>query len=247
ADLAFFRRDDAGTVGADEPRLRARQRALHPHHVEDRNPLGDADHQRNLGVDRLENGVGGERRRHIDHARYGAGLGDAFAHRVEHRQVEVDGAAFARRHAADHLGAVGDRLFGMERALRAGEALAHHLGVLVHQDAHHAASFTAFTTFCAASPRSSAETMARPDLANISLPCLTLVPSSRTTSGTSSEISCAAATMPSAITSQRMMPPKMLTRMPSTLGSDRISVNATVTRSLSAPPPTSRKFAGLPP
>jgi len=42
-----------------------------------------------------------------------------------------------------------------------------------------------------------------------------------------------------------MIPPKMLTSIPSTLGSLRISLNAVVTRSLVAPPPTSRKFAGL--
>ena len=41
-----------------------------------------------------------------------------------------------------------------------------------------------------------------------------------------------------------MMPPKMLTRMPSTFGSDRMILNAAVTRSLVAPPPTSRKLAG---
>jgi hypothetical protein len=42
-----------------------------------------------------------------------------------------------------------------------------------------------------------------------------------------------------------MMPPKMLTRMPSTLGSDSDDLEAAVTRSLVAPPPTSRKLAGL--
>ena len=66
------------------------------------------------------------------------------------------GAAFAGRGAADHLGAVGDRLFGMEGAVLAGEALADDLGVLVDEDGHHAAFFTAATIFCAASSRSSA-------------------------------------------------------------------------------------------
>ena len=45
-------------------------------------------------------------------------------------------AALARRDAADHLGAVGDRLLGVERALLAGEALADDLGVLVDEDGH---------------------------------------------------------------------------------------------------------------
>jgi hypothetical protein len=46
------------------------------------------------------------------------------------------GAAFAGRGAADHLGAVGDRLLGMERAVLAGEALADDLGVLVDENGH---------------------------------------------------------------------------------------------------------------
>ena len=66
ADLAFVRRDDTGAVGSDQPRLRARKRALHLDHVEHRNALGDADDQRQFGVDRLQNGVGRVGRRHVD-------------------------------------------------------------------------------------------------------------------------------------------------------------------------------------
>ena len=75
----------------------------------------------------------------------------------------MGGAALARRHAAHHLGAVGDRLLGMEGALRAGEALADDLGVLVDQDGHQFASLTALTIFSAASARFSAEVIFRPD------------------------------------------------------------------------------------
>jgi hypothetical protein len=53
--------------------------------------------------------------------------------------------------------------------------------------------------------------------------------------------------MPSAMVSQRTMPPKMLTRMALTLEEDRISLKARDTRSAVAPPPTSRKLAGSPP
>ena len=73
----------------------------------------------------------------------------------------------------------------------------------------------------------------------------TLLPSSRTTSGSFKPVSFTAATMPVAMTLQSMMPPKMFTRMPFTFGSLRMILNAAVTCSLLAPPPTSRKFAGL--
>src|SRR5204862_514415 len=93
-------------------------------------------------------------------------------------------------------------------------------------DRRQAATFcTSATIFFAASPRSFAGTMARPELARMSLPCCTLVPSRRTTSGTERFTSFAAATMPSAMMSQRMMPPKMLTRMPFTAGSLRMILN----------------------
>src|SRR5580693_5357658 len=156
-------------------------------------------------------------------------------------------AALARRGAADHLRAVVERLLGMERAVLAGEALANHAGLLVDQDGHQFASRTALTIFWAASSRSSAAITLRPDSVMIVLPSSTLVPSSRTTSGIFNPTSCTAAITPSAMTSQRMMPPKMLTRMPFTCGSAVMILNAAVTLSLEAPPPTSRKFAGLSP
>ncbi len=85
-------------------------------------------------------------------------------------------------------------------------------------------------------------------------PASTFVPSRRTTSGTLKPIEpsgflnfVAALMMPCAITSHRMMPPKMLTSTPLTLGSDRMIPKASVTASSVAPPPTSRKFAGSPP
>ena len=78
----------------------------------------------------------------------------------------------------------------------------------------------------------------------MALPSATLVPSSRTTSGTLRPTSFTAAMTPSAMMSHFMMPPKMLTRMPFTAGSAVMILKAAVTFSLVAPPPTSRKFAG---
>src|SRR6201994_1940149 len=237
ADLAFAGGHDARAVRPDQARLRTLQRALHPHHVEHRDALGDADDQRDLGIDRLTDRVGGARRRHVDHGCIRAGLLPCFLDGVEHRQAEMGRAAFARRGAADHLGAVGDRGLRMEGAVLAREALADDLGVLVDQDGHHAAPLMALTIFCAASSRSSAEVTLSLESAMIFLPRSTFVPSSRTTSGTLRPDSLTAATTPSAITSQRMMPPKMLTRMPFTWWSDVMILNAAATLSLVALPP----------
>src|SRR5262249_47183066 len=205
------------------------------------------DDERDFRLDRLADRVGRARRRHVDHARVAAGLVLRLRDGVEHRQIEMERAAFARRGAADHLCAVGDRGFRMERAVLAGEALGDDLGVLVDQDGHHAVLFTALTIFCAASSRSSAKVTLSLESAMIFLPTSTLVPSSRTTSGTLRPASLTAATTPSAITSHFMMPPKMLTRMPFTFGSAVMILKAAATFSLLAPPPTSRKFAGASP
>ena len=70
--------------------------------------LGDAHDQLDAGVGRLEDGIRGARRRHVDHAGGGAGRAHRVLHRVEHRQAEVPLAAAPGRDAADQLGAVGE-------------------------------------------------------------------------------------------------------------------------------------------
>ena len=40
-------------------------------------------------------------------------------------------AAFTGRYPTNHLGAVSDRLLGVERTLTAGETLADHFGVFI--------------------------------------------------------------------------------------------------------------------
>src|SRR3546814_17553981 len=93
------------------------------------------------------------------------------------------GAPLAGGHAAGHPGAVGDRLLGVEGALRAGEALADYLGVLDDQTGHQAASRTALTTFSAPSASLSAQTIGRSGAARSFLPSSPLVPSRSTTRG----------------------------------------------------------------
>jgi len=103
------------------------------------------------------------------------------------------------------------------------------------------------TTLFAASAMLSAEMIGSPESLRIFLPRSSLVPFMRTTRGTESFTSRAAATMPLAMVSHFMMPPKMLTRIALTLGFFSMILKASVTFSGVAPPPTSRKLAGLPP
>src|SRR3546814_20686736 len=69
-------------------------------------------------------------------------------------------------------------------ALRKRQAAVPSPFPLGGEEKYHAAFFTSATIFFAASPRSLAATIGRPELARISLPCWTFVPSRRTTSGT---------------------------------------------------------------
>ena len=119
ADLAFVRRHHARAVRPDQARASSLQRALDLDHVEHRDALGDADDQRDLGIDRLQDRVGGAGRRHVDDAGVGAGRRLRLGDGVEDRQAEVRSVPpLPGDDAADHLGAVGDRLLGMEGALR---------------------------------------------------------------------------------------------------------------------------------
>src|SRR5262249_41348827 len=67
ADLAFARGHHPGAVRADQAGGGAAEVALDLDHVGHRDALGDGDDQRDLGLDRLADRVGGAGRRHINH------------------------------------------------------------------------------------------------------------------------------------------------------------------------------------
>ena len=67
---------------------------------------------------RLENGVGGVRRRHENDRGIRVGLARRFGDGVEHRHVVVQRAALAGRDAGDDLGAVSDHLLRVEACPR---------------------------------------------------------------------------------------------------------------------------------
>jgi hypothetical protein len=55
---------------------------------------------------------------------------------IENWKIQMGLAAFTGGNTADHLSAIGDRLFGMKRALTAGKSLTDDFGIFVDEDCH---------------------------------------------------------------------------------------------------------------
>jgi hypothetical protein len=123
ADLALAGGDDAGAVGTDEAHRFVLEIVLHPHHVHDRNALGDADDQGHFGVGRFHDGVGGKGRGHENHAGVGAGNFDGIGDRIENGNIVHLLAALSGGHAGNHLGAVFNACAGMELAFFSSNTL----------------------------------------------------------------------------------------------------------------------------
>ena len=136
ADLALTRRNNPGAVGADQATVLFFQDGLDPHHVQHRDAFGDTDHHPDARIGRLKDGVGGKGRRHVDHAGVGAGLRDGVRYGVEDGAIQMGLAASPGRDSSHYLRSVFNALFGMKRALLAGESLADDPGVFVDEYAH---------------------------------------------------------------------------------------------------------------
>jgi hypothetical protein len=99
-------------------------------------PLGDADHRADPGVDGLVDGIRGEASRDEDHRGVGAGLRDGLRDGVEDRDALELGATLAGSDTRDHLRAVRPVPEGVERALAPGRPLHDEPCVLIDDDRH---------------------------------------------------------------------------------------------------------------
>ena len=136
ADFALTRGDHARAVRPDQAGFATGQRTLDAHHVQDGNALRNAHGQFDFGVNRLQNRVGSEWWRHVNCAGVGASGFLGLCNRVEHRAIQVRGAALAWADPTNDVGAIGNGLLAMERALLTGETLGDDLGVFVNQNCH---------------------------------------------------------------------------------------------------------------
>ena len=96
--------------------------------------LGQTYDQANTGVGGFHDGIGGKARRHGDQADIGVGGCYSHAHGIEDGLAFEPLAAFARRHAANHVRAIFHHQLGMKAALPPGYALHQHLGVAIDEN-----------------------------------------------------------------------------------------------------------------
>src|SRR5918998_1817694 len=135
-DVGLLRREHAGAVRANERRVLHLEVIGYPHHVVDRDALGYAADGRELRVQRLEDGVGGEGRGDEDHARVRPGLLDGLLDRVEDRHALVLLSTLARRHPRDHVRTALEHPPRVEGALPARYALHQQPRLGVHEYGH---------------------------------------------------------------------------------------------------------------
>jgi hypothetical protein len=108
------------------------------------------------GGDGLEDGVGRERRRHVDDRGVGAGGLHRVGDGVEDGHVSELLAALAGGDAADHVGAVGEHLLAWNVPAEPVMPWQMRRVSLRDPDGHRSGSFTAATIFWAPSAMSSA-------------------------------------------------------------------------------------------
>src|SRR5690349_2802405 len=247
ANLRFARSDEAGAVRADESRAPFLDEGIHPRHVENWDALGDGDDELDPSVGGFHDRIRRIHRRHVDHGRIRAGLGDGARHGIEDRDAVLESlTALSRRDPRDDAGAVLHHLLCVERSIAAGDPLDDERRLLIDEDAH--AAFPPFASWTARCTASSMSVIAeKPFSLRILTAISSLVPVRRMTMGSLSGFCFVAVTMPLATSSVRVIPPKILKRMTFTFGSDVIMRSALTTFSGFDDPPMSRKLAGSPP
>src|SRR5690606_13055200 len=153
--------------------------------------------------------------------------------------------------ATDDVGAGGEHLGRVLGALGPGDALNDDLAAGIEEDRHVSYAPAASSAALSAALSMVSTCVTSGWLASLRMrrPSSTLLPSRRTTSGlvASSPRIFSASTMPFATASQAVMPPKTLTNTLLTSGSPRMTSRPAAMTSAEAPPPMSRKFAGLTP
>ncbi len=135
-DVCLPRRERAGAVGAEHRDSLRPDVVVNPQHLVGREPLRDADHGPDPGVNGLVDGIRREARGDEDHGRVRAGLVHCLGDSVEDRHAVDVRTALPGRDACDDVRAVVAVANPVERALPAGEPLDDEPRVVVDDDRH---------------------------------------------------------------------------------------------------------------
>ena len=129
--------DHAGAVGADERYGLVANVALDSDGVHNWDALGDAGDGRDARVNRFDDGIRCEGRRHEYERAVRLSLIYGLPYGVEYGDIVVEDLSTApRRYAGDQVGAVLAAAQGVEAALSAGDALHHQSRIFVNKNSH---------------------------------------------------------------------------------------------------------------
>ena len=119
SDLALSWLDNTWAVWSNKsgPVLRVHD-GLNLDHVESWDTLGDANYEVHLGLNSLQDSIGGERWWHVDDRSVSLGGLLGLGHVSEHWEVQMSGSSLSLVHSTDNIGSVLNRLLGMESSLR---------------------------------------------------------------------------------------------------------------------------------
>jgi hypothetical protein len=136
-DLTLVGLDDTGAVRTNEAGLGLLVEAvLDTDHVNLGDTLGNADNERDLSINSLEDSSGGTGRGDIDNSGVGTSLGSTLLNGVENGKTEVGLATLAGGDTTDHALSISigslDSVLGMEGTGLAGETLSHDTSILVN-------------------------------------------------------------------------------------------------------------------
>ncbi len=132
ANLALARCNHSRAIWTDEAHAKLIAALFSDEHVERRNSFGNTNDEFNTRLGCFKDRVFAKGGRHVNNRSIGLCRGISFGHCIEYREPQMRLPALSWRYATNHFRAVLDSLFRMERALRASEALANNLSVLVY-------------------------------------------------------------------------------------------------------------------
>src|SRR5262245_22134039 len=135
SDLALSGRDYSRTVWPDQSSSAIAEIVEGSDHINRRYAFGYANRERQTGIRRFHDGVGGEGGRNIDRTCIRSCFFYSLRKGVEDRHALVLRSPFSRRYAGDNVCSVRDHLTRMKRTFFPGDSLNYNASAFINKDA----------------------------------------------------------------------------------------------------------------